>query len=305
MRLAAWSAVTSLAWGTCVAVDGERLRAADVARVVPAFAAAPPEAELGYAPAPGTRRWVRSSELARWAARFGLTLSETAPVCFERRMERLRAEQVRAALMGSLGAQAVRLEVIEWSRQPVPPGVLEFPSSGLLRPPASAPGAAVLWKGWVRYGSGRRFPVWARVRILAKSPRVVAAESLKAGEVIRPEQVRLEEREGFPEAGGWFTSVEEVAGRRLLRSVPAGAPLGRGMLGEATEVARGELVRVEAAAGAARVVLEARAESDGARGQVVRVRNPATGKVFRARVEGPGRVATPVVAPSLGERRTP
>lgn len=303
---AAWIlAAVSMARAGCVAVDGERLRAADVARAVPVFAAAPPEAELGYAPSPGARRQVGASELARWAARFGLELKATGPVCFERRMQRLSAEPVKGALEESLKPWQARLELIEWSRHPVPTGALEFPLAGLARPPVAEPGATVLWKGWVRYDNGRRYPVWARVRILAKSRRVVAAEALKAGEVIRPERVRVEEHEGFFGGGDDFASVEEVSGRRLTRSVRPGAPLRRDMVAEAPEVARGDVVRVEAAAGPARVVLEGRAESDGRRGDVVAVRNLVTGKRFRARVEGRGQVRAPVAPWGTGDGRRP
>ncbi len=304
MRLLVQYLAGSLAWGGCVAVEADRIRAADLARAVPAFAAAPPEAELGYAPAPGARRYLRASELARWGVRLGVRLPEPASACFERRMEALNREQVHAAMERALKDPQVRIEVMEWSRQPVPAGTLEFPISGLARPPASDAAAPVLWKGWVRYGSGRRYPVWARVRVRAKGVRVVATVPLKPGRLIRNDDVRLEEYEGFPGARAWFASIEEVSGRLLRQGVAAGAPLPRPAVEDAPAVARGATVRVEAAGGAARVVLEGRAESDGRVGEVVRVRNLATGRTFRARVEGPGRAVAPA-APGLADRRTP
>ena len=51
------------------------------------------------------------------------------------------------------------------------------------------------------------------------------------------------------------------------------------------------LGRLLARMGGARLELDAVAESAGSAGQTVRVRNPATGKVFEARVEGKGRVS--------------
>jgi flagella basal body P-ring formation protein FlgA len=304
MRLLLPLVVGLVAWGGCVAVEGDRIRAADLARAVPAFAAAPPEAELGYAPAPGARRYVRPREVARWAVRLGIPLSDSAPLCVERRMEALDGSRVRAAMEQALGAQ-VRIEVVEWSRRPVPAGTLEFPLSGLARPPRSDPAAPVLWKGWVRYGSGRRYPVWARVRVGVKGVRVIAAAPLKPGQLIRDDAVRLENYEGFPDARAWFSSTEEVSGRMLRQAVPAGAPLRRDAVEDPPDVARGATVRVEAASGMARVVLEGRAESAGRLGQVVRVRNPSTGKTFRARVEGPGRAVAPAPLPGPTDRRTP
>lgn len=305
MRVLVVCAGAAAAWGGCVAVEGDRIRAAEVAQVVPAFAAAPPEAELGYAPAPGAKRYVRASELARWSVRLGVRLPQPSSACFERRMEALGAQQVRAAMEQALGGRQVRIEVLEWSRQPVPAGTLEFPLSGLARPPVSDPAAPVLWRGWVRFGNGRRYPVWARVRLGVKGIRVVAAIPLKPGQLIRSDEVRLEEYEGFPDRGSWFASIEEVSGRLLRQRVASGAPLRREVVGDPPEVARGTTVRVEAASGAARVVLEGRAESDGRVGEVVSVRNLSTGRTFRARVEGPGRAVAAAPLPGLVDRRTP
>jgi flagella basal body P-ring formation protein FlgA len=57
------------------------------------------------------------------------------------------------------------------------------------------------------------------------------------------------------------------------------------------DVHRGENVGVEARCGAARLLLDGVAQSDGRVGQVVAVRNPGSGKNFQARVEGKGKVA--------------
>jgi flagella basal body P-ring formation protein FlgA len=85
--------------------------------------------------------------------------------------------------------------------------------------------------------------------------------------------------------------MDEVAGRVLKAGVVKDSPLPRRLLAVPREVERGDRVQVEASFGAATVGSTAEAESAGAVGDTVLVRNLETGKRFRARVEGKGRVA--------------
>jgi hypothetical protein len=57
------------------------------------------------------------------------------------------------------------------------------------------------------------------------------------------------------------------------------------------EVKRGDNVLVEVAVGTARLSFQAPAESSGHISEMIVVRNPENGKLFRARVEGPGKVS--------------
>lgn len=50
----------------CVAIEGERILAGDLARALPAFSAIAPEIELGYAPVPGVRRFFTLPSCAGW-----------------------------------------------------------------------------------------------------------------------------------------------------------------------------------------------------------------------------------------------
>jgi hypothetical protein len=56
------------------------------------------------------------------------------------------------------------------------------------------------------------------------------------------------------------------------------------------DVVRGEPVQVIAQSGAARVAFESRAESSGALGDSVLIRNPQNGRLFQAKVAGKGKV---------------
>ena len=54
---------------------------------------------------------------------------------------------------------------------------------------------------------------------------------------------------------------------------------------------RGETVRVEVSSGGAHLEFEARAQASGSAGETIQILNPASKKLFPARVEGKGRVS--------------
>jgi Chaperone for flagella basal body P-ring formation len=73
----------------CRTVDSDRIRAGDVAAVVPAFAALDPALEIGLAPLPGIKRVIRWGDLLQLARDRGIALEASqaslpAEICFER-----------------------------------------------------------------------------------------------------------------------------------------------------------------------------------------------------------------------------
>jgi flagella basal body P-ring formation protein FlgA len=272
----------------CITVEGDQIRAADLARAVPAFASVAPDTALAFSPSPGVRRAMLSGELARLAARHGASLPAAAQgVCFERAAERLTEERVLAALKTALGdGSPAKIELLDFPKQPLARGELEFPRSGFT-PPAAASAPAV-WRGRLRYSEHRSLPVWARVRITVRGQRVAAAVDLAPGRAIEASQVRVEETDLPP----FFEAVAlaDVVGRAPRRSVRAGEAIRPAQLMAPPVVARGEAVSVEVTSGGAQIKLEAKAETSGRRGEMVMLRNPENGRRFQARVESPGKV---------------
>src|SRR6185295_5611107 len=111
---------------TCTAVAGDRITAGDLARAVPGFSSLAPEMLIGYAPVPGARRIYRAAEVDRLAVRYKLSLESPAEICFERVMEQLSPERVINAMRQALNNLEARIEVLELSRYPVPPGEIQF-----------------------------------------------------------------------------------------------------------------------------------------------------------------------------------
>lgn len=281
--------LVSMATG-CVPVEGERVTARDLAPAGAVFAALPPETSFGYAPAPGAKRILNAAALQRLAASHDLSLAPDAVICVVRSLEPLTPERLLASLRVSLANPAARIEVVEFTRFGTPPGQIEFPLAGLRRPPARDPGAAILWRGFVRYDGQRRFPLWAKVRITVSSTRVVAKGDLRVGTLIEAGQVRLETTEGFPANEPIAASLEEVVGHVVRRAVAAGSPVALKLLQEPKEVERGGPVRVEASSGSVTVRMVGRAATSGSVGDTVVVRNLKSGRSFPARVDRKGAV---------------
>lgn len=274
---------------TCIAIEGERIRAGDLARSVPALAALAPDEPLGYAPAPGAKRMLGIRELERMASQHGITLAPVTGICVERAVEQLTEERILAALRAAVGSEQARVELLAFSRYPVPRGELEFARSGFLPSPAGAK-APVVWRGRLRYAGNRSLPVWARVRVSMAGQRLVAAEILPAGQAIQPSQVRVEAAELSPFAEAGMESFAQIAGRVPRRSIRAGEAVAAKALVVPPAVARGDTVSVEVSSGAAQLKLKARAESAGQPGDVILLRNPENGQRFQARVSHPGKV---------------
>ena len=282
-------------WGTlllaaaatgCHPVESEKITGGDLAAISDIFAAVPATAVVAHAPAPGRTRVMRPEELQRL-----LGASETTAtfplVCFEWKTEPLSREDVSAAMQKALQNDQAELEILETSHDPVPKGEVSFPIAGL---PTAGSSGAVMWRGYVRYGTSRRFDIWARVKVSVPYTRVVAAAPIKAGELIQANQIRSEEGKGMPSAAAYLSRAEEAVGHIARRSFSEGTALTKASIGPSRDIAKGDTVQVEVRNGAARLVLEARAESAGAIGESIAVKNPTSGKIFRARIESSGRV---------------
>ena len=291
----------------CIAIDGDEILAGDVATVWEVFHRVNAGTPVAPAPAPPSRRLLTGLELRNLAGRLQLSLDAATPeapakACFERRMEGLTRDRILEAVMSSLERDGfnrgtIRVELIDYTREAVPRGALEFQPQGLSRPPAGAPDTPVIWRGRVRYGKARSYPIWARVRLLVKQSRLVARSAITAGKGIKPDEVESAIVEVFPyPRTADSPSAELAAGRMSRRMIRAGEVVNPSMLAVARDVERGDAVTVEVRSRAAKLRFEAKADSGGRAGDLVVVRNLATGRRFQGRISARGTVQVDVAA---------
>src|SRR5581483_797846 len=84
--------------------------------------------------------------------------------------------------------------------------------------------------------------------------------------------------------------LKNAIGMLARFDIPAGTLLAKNMLDAPKEVERGDTVVVVVESGTTRIETQGVAEQSGQTGAVITVRNDKSGRKFRARVEGKGKV---------------
>ena len=280
--------------GGCLQVETERITTADLAKAVPDFRTLSTVEPVAYAPLPGAQRILGAVELRRIAFKFGLILAQAPDLCFEYPMRNLDPAEVAATLRASFGNPEATIEIVELSKYPVPNGTLSFPKSGLQFSPMTNAQSVLLWRGSLMYGSGKRYAVWARVRIWVESERLVAARDILPGQEITDKDMVFARTRSFPNLAEIPPDSAAILGRTARIRIPAETQVVMSALHAKRAVARGDSVHVVVEGAAMHLAFPAKAESAGALGESVRIVNPATGHRFQAVVDGPRSVSVKI-----------
>jgi len=293
------SIFAAVAQAGCVAVSSDRILARDLRDALPFLQGLDPATAIAFAPRPGVQRVLSARELSLIAQKNGLDLSGNimSSICVERAARPILPEDMRAALLSAISATDVELELIEFSSEPLPPGRLEFRPANLGRPFRESPDQPVIWRGLLHYDSQNSLPVWAKVKVSIGSVLLVAAEDIPSGSIIKPTQVKEIRDRQFPFLLVSIQSPQAIIGKIARRRVPEGQKFVLAALDEPTDITQGDRVRVRVVDGSATLSLDAVAQSSGKKGESILVRNPSTGKNFRAVIDEKGRVT---VRPSPG-----
>jgi len=274
-------ALSGAAFAACLPVTGDRITGHDLALADAQFAALPAAMTVAFAPAPGAQRVFAVAELSRIARANGLAPIHPGEICFAIPMRRAGEAEVVAAMRRSLPPQA-EIAIVELPKTDLPAGDIEFPAAAL----EPSIGDAQVWRGYVRYSSTKKAPLWARVRISERVEAVVAAKDLAANVPIAAASLRIETRNGPVERRQVALRIEDVVGRIPKQAIRSGTPIPLDLLATAPSIRRGDAVKVEVRSGRAHLSFDAVAENEAREGDMVALRNPVSGKIFRARVEG-------------------
>ncbi|MDE3195149.1 MAG: flagellar basal body P-ring formation protein FlgA [Acidobacteriota bacterium] len=279
----------------CLPVSGDRILARDLALADSAFATLPATLVVAYAPAPGQTRVFAPAELTRLAHANRIELPAPREVCFAIPMRALDRAAALASMRRALPPQA-EVSIVEMENTPVPEGKVEFPLNGL---EPSIQGVR-MWRGYVRYGETLRLPVWARAGVSYRLAAVIAATDLRPNIPIEKTALRVEKVEiALDSPQTIATRIEDVAGRIPKRTIAAGAAIPLALLDIPPSIRRGDAVRVEVLSGTAKVQIDAVAEAPARAGDMVELRNPASGKRFFARLESDSRAVIIIVGGGL------
>lgn len=289
--------------GDCVQVSGDHILLADIAGALPLVdehQVTP--AVLSRSPDPGTRRVLTGQELVNALHSRGLAVRETEvrDVCVERFTGPLEEDLIREALSRVPEIGGARIDILDFSKVKVPDGELRFSITGVPKPPLTDPHSPVTWRGEFIYDGRRTLPVWVKLVLSRDMMRVRATRDIPRDADLTPDMVEVASRSEFPVGSRPApTSVEEVVGKRVLRSLRAGDVLESRWLGEPLAIARGQSVQVTVEIGSVRVTFARDAVTDGQLGQTVLLRDKKTGRTLKAVADGQG---SAVVRLSAGDR---
>jgi len=133
---------------------------------------------------------------------------------------------------------------------------------------------------------GQTIPYTATARVRIWSDAVVAARRLKRHQTLDEDDVRVERREVTNTVDGYFTTAGEVAGMRSTRVTSSGRLLALSSVETIPLVSRGSNVSVTIVIGAVAITSRGKALEDGDLGNLIDVRDSATGKRIIGEVSG-------------------
>ncbi|CAM3029474.1 hypothetical protein GCM10011247_07560 [Pseudomonas plecoglossicida] len=137
---------------------------------------------------------------------------------------------------------------------------------------------------------GWRLTVTVQVSVFVQA--VVAAKILERGGVITADMLERREVSVSKNSRGLFSQADEVIGLSAKRRIRSQQVLNQGMLVSPWLVRRGERVRMVARHGEIQAVTQGEALKDGRSGQVIQVKNLASGSIIDAQVTEPGTVTS-------------
>jgi flagella basal body P-ring formation protein FlgA len=275
----------------CIAIEGAQITAGDLATAAAEFGKLDRALVFSFGPVLGSQRTISAAELEKWAADHGLGKISVSSVCFERAGYELAPDDVIKALASVFGSgiHDLHIEVVDLCRCQLPVGRLEFSLSGASLPPIDHPEMPVLWRGRLIDSDEHSYPVWVRARITANITVVRAAVNLRPSQILSREELEEANISSSPLRFRRDDTLTAYEGASTNVSVARGTILRGELVHRPSDVERGSLVKVEVVNGGAKLVLTARAETAGNKGDVITLTNPTGAARFRASVTGPAR----------------
>lgn len=274
----------------CIAVDGAQITAGDLVKVSSEFRRLDSSLVFSFAPVIGSQRLIPATEMESWALHQGLGRISVSSACFEKASYELAPDDILRALKAAIGiADDLRIDIIDVCSCQLPAGRLEFLLSGASLPPIGHPEMPVLWRGRLIAADDHPYPVWVRTRIIASLTVVRAATNLRPHQTLRREDIEEAKISGSPLRFRQPETLAAYEGKIINISVPRETILEPGLVHPPADVERGSIVTVEVVNGGARLVLAARADTAGNKGDVITLINPTGAARFHASVTGPER----------------
>ncbi|HHM04694.1 MAG TPA: flagellar basal body P-ring formation protein FlgA [Gammaproteobacteria bacterium] len=140
----------------------------------------------------------------------------------------------------------------------------------------------------VRCTGSKPWTVYVGATVTVRVHILTTTRPLARGEYLGPSDVTLTERELHTTTRAYLTNPADAVGKQTRRALPAGTLLTARQVKSPPLVRRGEKVLLLARAGALTVRMSGTALSDGARGDLIKVRNLTSRRVVQGEVSAAG-----------------
>ncbi len=123
---------------------------------------------------------------------------------------------------------------------------------------------------------------WVKAEMRVYDQVVVAARPLARQEMLSAKDLRLERREVPSRGGQPFTRLDDVIGKQSTRAIQGDDVITASAIDRPTLLKRGSPITLVFDSGSLRVETQGVAEEGGKIGDLIQVKNPASGKMLRA-----------------------
>lgn len=142
----------------------------------------------------------------------------------------------------------------------------------------------------VRCGAPVSWTVYVQATVALIRPVLVARRPLPRGTVLTGADVQVVEQDVSRLTLGYLADLKDIDGMILRRSVTAGTVLHPALVQHPVSIRRGERVTILGQVAGIEVRMEGQAMADGAKGELIRVRNLSSGRDVEGVVVAPGLV---------------
>jgi flagella basal body P-ring formation protein FlgA len=143
----------------------------------------------------------------------------------------------------------------------------------------------------VRCNAEKKWSIFASAVIKIYETVVVLSQPIQRGEIITRQHLAIEKRDVSKLRGDFVTQVEQVENKEAARYTQAGAILGMRSFIESKLIKRGDKIIISAIQPAFAIRMNGVAMMDGAKGQLIRIKNENSGRIINATVIESGLVS--------------
>lgn len=143
----------------------------------------------------------------------------------------------------------------------------------------------------VRCNLGKKWAIFVSVTITPFDSVVILTQPLQRGELVTQTALAIVRRDVSQLRGNYLTNIESVLNKTTTRTLVAGSVVSKKDFIEPKLVKRGDNVVISTNTLGIEIKMNGVAQSDGIRGQIIRVKNQSSNRVINAIVIDAGQVS--------------